>query len=201
VPSDVIVSNVTFSFQELGPRLGQQWSFIDIEEGKVRVHGEPLARIDKRGARVALTPIGPREAVRWLAWAIQSICPDAEASDEEAEPARIGEEPMTAEALEKVAKDIVAARLDAIAKEAAPDGGAHEAVALVTYLVDRGLLELAGPAASVARAVMPLLQDVDGEIGSRLEDALLDLDEVDELFADADELAKVVRNNAHIFDR
>lgn len=201
VASDLIVTGVTFSSQELGPRLQQRWPFLSIEEGKICVHGEPIARLEKRGARVVLIPIAAREAVRWVAWAIQDICPDAEASDEDATEPGITEEPIAAEAVEKIARDMAAARIDAIAKEAAPAGGAHEAVALVTYLVDRGLLELAGPAAPVARAVVPVLKDVDDRVGKKLEDLLLELDEVDELFADADELAKIIRSNAHIFDR
>jgi hypothetical protein len=201
VPSDVIVSNVTFSSQELGPRLQQRWPFLSIDEGQVRVHGEPLARFEKRGARVTLTPVGPREAVRWVAWAIRTLCPDAEATDEDASPPGITSEPMTAEEVEQLARDIVAARLDAIAREVSPAGGAHEAVALVSYLVGRGLLELAGPMVPVARALVPLLSDVGDDIGDKLEATLLDLDEVDELFADADELANIIRSSAHIFDR
>lgn len=201
MPNDVVVSNVTFSFQELGLRLQHRWPFLSVEEGQARIGAEPIARIDKRGARVTLQPIGPREAVRWVAWAIQDICPDAEASDEEASPSTIGEEPMSEEAVQEAVKAIAAARLDAIAKQVAPSGGAHEAVALVTYLVDRGLLELVGPVAEVAAPVVPLLANVDDEIGTKLEDTLLDLDEVDELFADADQLAKIVLENAHIFDR
>lgn len=201
MPTDVDVANVTFSFQELGPRLEQRWSFVSVAEGRVRIAGEPIARIEKRGPRVTLIPVGPREPVRWIAWAIQAICPDAEANDEEAEPSRIAEEPMTEEEVQEAARSLAAARLDAIAKEAAPSGGGHEAVALITYLVDRGLLELAGPVAPVARAVVPLLEKVDDQIGTKLEDVLLDLDEVDELFGDADELRKIVADSAHIFNR
>lgn len=199
--SDVIVSLVTYSAQELVLRLNQKWSFLVIERGEVLIHGEPIAGFDKRGARVMLSPRGPREAVRWVAWAIQAICPDAEASDEEATPSRIVDEPMTTEAVENTARDIVVARLAAIAKEADPEGRAHEAVALVMYLVKRGLLELCGPPAAVARAIFPLLQDVDDTIGSKLEDVLLELDEVDELFGDADELTRLIKDNNHIFDR
>jgi hypothetical protein len=200
VSSDLIVSNVTFSSQELGPRLNHRWSFLAIDEGKVSIHDEPIARFDKRGARVTLGPVGPRDAVRWIAWAIQDLCPDAEANDPDAEPSRIVKEPMSAEAVEKLVQDIVGARLDAVAKEVAPAGGAHEAVALVTYLVKRGLLELAGPPAPVARAILPLLLNVDDTIGDKLEDVLLDVAEVDELFADAEQLGKIVSRNAHILE-
>lgn len=199
--SNVIVSHVTFSAQELGPRLNQRWSFLVIERGKVRIHNEPIADFDKRGARVSLSPVGPRELVRWVAWAIQTICPDSEAVDEDASPPRIIDEPMSAEDAEKMARNIVASRHDAIAKEADPEGRAHEAVALVTYLVKRGLLELCGPTAAVARAIFPLLQNIDDTIGSKLEDAFLELDEVEELFAETDQLTKIVLNNDHIFNR
>lgn len=203
VTSDVTVSHVTFSAQELVLRLNQHWSFLVIDNGQVRVHGEPLAHFAKRGPRVVLTPMGPREVVRWIAWAIQSICPDAEAEDPDASPSRITDEPLTAEAVEQAARDIMAARLVAIAKEADPAGGAHQAVVLVTYLVKKGLLDLAGPTASVARAIAPLLnaREVDDTIGTKLEDLLLDLDEVDELYADADELSRIVHRSDHIFDR
>jgi hypothetical protein len=201
VSSDVIVSHVTFSAQELGLRLNQNWEFLTIERGQVFIHEEPIADFEKRGPSVFLTPIGPREAVRWIAWAIQSICPDSEANDEDADPSRITDEPMPADDAEKTASDIVGARLAAIAKEADPAGGAHQAVVLVTYLVKKELLELCGPTAAVARAVFPLLTDVDDTIGSKLEDVLLDLDEVDELFADAEQLTKLIQANDHIFDR
>ncbi len=108
---------------------------------------------------------------------------------------------MTTEQVQKQAHGIVAARLAAIAKEADPEGRAQEAVTLVTYLVKKGRLELCGSVAAVARAVFPIMQDVDNEVGQKLEDALLDLDEVDELFADAEELTKLVHANDHIFDR
>lgn len=199
VSSEIIVSHVTFSAQELALRLNQRWRFLVIEKNKASLHGEPIAEFDKRGGRVTLSPTGPRELVRWVAWAIQDICPDSEASDEAATPSAIPDEPMTVEEVEKAAKDIVGGRHAAIAKEADPAGGAHEAVALVTYLVKRGLLELCGPTAMVARAVFPLLQEVDETIGARLEDVLLELDEVDELFAEADELTKIVLDNEHIF--
>ncbi len=200
VPSDVIVAHVTFSAQELGLRLNQRWDFLTIERGKARLHGELVAEFDKRGPRVLLSPRGPRELARWIAWAIQEICPEAEALDDEATPPRIVDEPMTIEDVEKKARGMVSARLAAIAKEADPDGRAQEAVALVTYLVKRGRLELCGPVAAVARAVFPLMQQVDDTIGAKLEDVLLDLDEVDELFADADELTKLIHANDHIFD-
>ena len=197
--SDVIVSHVTFSSQELGLRLNHKWSFVEIARGKVRIHDEHIADIDKRGARVTLKPVGARESVRWVAWAIQDICPGAEASDDEAEPARIVEQPMTVEELVAMTHGLVNARHAAIAKAADPEGRATEAVALITYLQRRGWLELCGSPAAVARAVFPLLQQIDGTIGTQLEDVLLDLDEVDELFADADQLAKVIHNNEHIF--
>ena len=108
---------------------------------------------------------------------------------------------MSPEEAEKKAKSIVGARLAAIAKEADPEGRAQEAVALVMYLVKRELLELCGSPASVARAVFPLLQDeIDESIGSKLEDVLLELDEVEELYAETEQLSKIVRNNDHIFD-
>lgn len=196
--SDVIVSHVTFSSQELALRLNQQWRFLEVDRGKVSIHGEPIAEFVKRGPSVLLTPLGGRESVRWVAWAIQSICPDSEASDGQA---RIVDEPMSPDDVEKAAHDVVAARQAALAKEADPSGGAQEAVALVTYLVKRGLLELCGPIAAVVRAVAPVLRDVDETVGNKLEDVLLDLDEVDELFAAADELTKLIHNNDHIFDR
>jgi hypothetical protein len=201
VSSDVIVSHVTFSLQELALRLNQKWRFLVVEKGKASIHGEVVAEFAKRGPTVLLTPTGPREPVRWVAWAVQSICPDSEASDDEASPPRIRDEPMSPDDVEKMARDIVAARHAAIAKEADPSGGAHEAVALVMYLVEKGRLELCGPMAAVARAIFPLLKDVDEAIGTKLEDALLDVDEVDELFADAEELTKIVQTNQHIFDR
>jgi len=107
---------------------------------------------------------------------------------------------MAVDEVEKMARGIEAARRTAIAKEADPAGGAHEAVALVLYLVKKEKLELAGPPAAVARAIFPLLRDVDATIGDKLEDALLDLDEVDELYADASELATIVQQNRHIFE-
>jgi hypothetical protein len=196
--SDVVVQHVTFSSQELALRLNQQWRFLTVAKGQVAIGGEPIARIDKRGARVALTPIGPREPVRWIAWAIQSICPDSEAFDDESDPPHISDEPMTPEDVEMAGENIVAERLAAIAKEAVPDGGAHETAALVAYLVKEGHLELAGPMATVVREVFPVLRNVDDTIGSKLEDVLLDLDEVDELFAEAEELTKIVLGNEHI---
>ena len=107
---------------------------------------------------------------------------------------------MTVEEVEKMALGIEAARRSAIAKEADPAGGAHEAVALVLYLVKTEKLELGGSTAMVARAIFPLLQEVDDGIGGKLEDALLDLDEVEELYADGDELSEIIRQNRHIFD-
>ncbi len=199
--SDIIVSHVTFSAQELALRLKHEWRFLVVERGKVLIHGELIAGFDKRGARVTLSPHGPRELVRWVAWALQSICPGAQADDDEADPSSISSEPMPSDDAEKMARDIVANRHAAIAKEADPSGGAHEAVALVTYLVQRKLLELNGPMAEVVRAVFPLLKDIDDDIGAKLEDVLLEVDEVDELFADADELTKLVHNNDHIFRR
>jgi len=201
VSSDIVVNHVTFSSRELGPRLSQRWRFVSIEGGKVLLADEPMATFGKRGGTVTLSPIGPRDAVRWVAWAITEICPEAEAHDEEASPSRITEAPMTDDEVVKLAEDVVLSRNDAIAKEADPSGGAHEAVALVTHLVKRGLLELGGSTAAVARAVMPLLLEVDDGIGARLEDALLDLDEVEELYADGDQLTKIVQNNDHIFGR
>lgn len=197
--TDLVVSPVTFASAELALRLNQRWRFVVIEDGKVLVHGEPFATFTKRGGRVSLGPLGSRDVVRWVAWAIGDLCPEAEAIDEEASPARIADEPMSADEVEKVVQGRVALRNDAIAKEADPTGNAHEAVALVTYLVKRGLLELSGPIAAVVRAVAPVLRDVDEDIGIRLEDALVDLDEVDEVFADADQLAKIVNQNEHIF--
>lgn len=199
--SDIVVSHVTFSSREIGPRLAQRWRFVAIHAGKVLIKDEPIATFDKTGGTVTLSPLGPREAVRWLAWAITEICPEAEAYDEEASPPTITAAPMPDDDVEKLAEDIVLARNDAIAKEADPSGGAHEAVALVVYLVKRELLELAGSTAAVARAVMPLLAKVDDEIGGKLEDVLLDLDEVEELYADGDQLTKIVQNNDHIFGR
>jgi len=73
VSSDVIVSHVTFSAQELGLRLNQKWEFLTIKQGQVFIHEEPIADFEKRGPSVFLTPTGPREPVRWFAWAIQSI--------------------------------------------------------------------------------------------------------------------------------
>jgi hypothetical protein len=201
VSTDLIVSHVTFSAQELVLRLNQKWGFLAISRGKVHIHDEPIAEFEKRGPTVSLTPTGPREAVRWVAWAIQEICPDAEASDPEVDPPRISEAPMSDEEAEKAVKTLVGARLAAIAKEADPEGRAHEAVALVTYLEKRKLLELCGPVAAVARAVFPLLQNVDDTVGSQLEDVLLDLDEVDELFAEAEQLTKIILANDHIFGR
>lgn len=198
--TDVIVSFVTFSSQELTLRLNQRWSFLSIEKGQVCMFGEPIADFDKRGGSVRLQPLGPRELARWAAWALQDICPDAEANDEEADPSRIVDEPMTVEEVERMARGIDAARRAAIAKEADPSGGGHQAVALVLYLVKRELLELTGSTAAVAGALVPLLQDVDDKIGTKLEDALLDLDDVDELFADADELGKIVQENRHLLD-
>jgi hypothetical protein len=201
VSSDIVVHHVTYSSQELTLRVTQRWRFLVIDQRKVLIHGEPIAGFAKRGARVTLTPIGPRELVRWVGWAIADICPGAEAVDDEAEPPVISEAPMSDEEAEKAAKEIVGARHAAIAKEADPEGGAHEAVALISYLVDKGHLELAGPMAPVARAIFPILSKVDDTIGSRLEDVLLELDEVDELFADADVITKIVLANDHIFDR
>ncbi len=80
VSSDVIVAYVTFSAQELGLRLNQRWDFVAIEKGEVRIHGELVAKFDKRGPRVLLSPHGSRELARWVAWAIQAICPDSERS-------------------------------------------------------------------------------------------------------------------------
>lgn len=197
--TDIVISPVTFASQELALRLEQRWRFVVIDAGKVLVHGEPFATFDKRGGRVVLSPLGSREVVRWVAWAIQSICPEAQAIDEEASPSGITEEPMSADDLAKTVSGILAARNDAIAKEADPSGNAHEAVALVTYLVKRELLELSGPVAAVVRAIVPALRDVDEEVGARLEEVLLDLDEVEELFAGAEELTKIVTNNDHIF--
>lgn len=194
----MIVSYVTFSAQELRLRLTQRWRFLVVERGQVRIADEHIADFAKRGPTVTLTPIGPREIVRWVAWAVQEICPDAEAHDGEE---RIAEAPMSDEEAEKAARSLVAARNAAIAKEADPSGGAHEAVALITYLVKKKQLELAGPVAAVARAVYPLLKDIDETIGAKLEDALLDLDEVEELYLGADELTKLIQNNDHIFDR
>ena len=199
--SDVLVQFVTFTSRELGLRLNQKWSFVSIRGGEVRIHDELIAKFDKRGGKVVLSPAGPRELVRWVAWAIQDLCPDSEAQDDEATPSDIKEAPMSPEEAEKKAKSIVGARLAAIAKEADPDGRAQEAVALVMYLVKRELLELCGSPASVARAVFPLLQDeIDESIGSKLEDVLLELDEVEELYAETELLSKIVRNNDHIFD-
>lgn len=198
--SDIVVYHVTFSSQELGPRLEHQWRFLTVDKGQVSIADEPIAAITKRGGTVTLAPLGPREAVRWVAWAIQEICPGAEAEDPEASPSRIQQAPMAAEEVEALAGGIVAARRDAIAKEADPSGGAHEAVALVSYLVKRELLELDGPMAPVAREVMKVLQDVDDTVGARLEDVLLDLDEVDELYADGDQLTKIVLHNDHVLD-
>jgi hypothetical protein len=199
VTTNVVISPVTFASQELGLRLNHRWRFVTIEEGKVLVHGEPFATFTKQGGRVTLGAIGSRDVVRWIAWAIQTICPEAEAIDEEASPPRIVDEPMSSDEVEKTVLDGVARRHDAIAKEADPSGNAHEAVALVTHLVKRGLLELAGPIAPVVRAVAPVLREVDEDIGTRLEDVLVDLDEVEELYADADQLSKIVSNNDHIF--
>ena len=199
--SDVIVSYVTFSSHELALRLSQRWRFLVVEQGKVCLAGEQVAAFDKRGGTVRLTPTGPRSCSRWVAWAIQEICPDAEALDDQADPQRISEEPMTAEEAQEAARSVVTARITAIAKEADPGGGAQEAAVLVTYLVKRGLLELAGSTAAVVRAVMPLLHEADDTIGAKLEDVLLDLDEVDELFGEADDLTRLVLNNDHIFDR
>ena len=197
--SDIVVHHVTFSSQELVLRLTQQWRFLVVESGQVRVFDEPIAEFEKRGARVKLTPIGPRDLVRWVAWAIQSICPGAEAEDLQAEPSTFAEAPMTDEDVETTARKMVSSRLDALAKEADPAGGAHEAVALVLYLVKRELLEVTGSVAVVARAVAPLLREVDDTIGSKLEDVLLDLDDVDELFAEPDELTQIVTDSRHIF--
>ena len=201
VSSDVIVSHVTFSSHELALRLTQKWRFLVIEGGKVHIAGEAVATFDKRGGTVRLTPTGPRECSRWVAWAIQEICLGAEAVDDQADPPRISEPPLTAEEVQEAAQRVVKERLAAIAKEADPAGGAQEAAVLISYLVKRGLLELAGPIAVVVRAVMPLLHEADDTIGKKLEDVLLDLDEVDELFGEADDLTKLVLNNDHIFDR
>jgi len=198
--TDIVVNLVTFSSQELGLRLAQRWPFFVVEGRKVLIYQEHVADLDKRGSTVSLKVRGPRELVRWVAWAIQEICPDAEAIDEEGEPAKLAAEPMAVDEVEKMARGIEAARRTAIAKEADPAGGAHEAVALVLYLVKKEKLELAGPPAAVARAIFPLLRDVDATIGDKLEDALLDLDEVDELYADASELATIVQQNRHIFE-
>ena len=83
----------------------------------------------------------------------------------------------------------------AIAKEADPEGRAHPAVALVNYLVKRELLELGGSPVPVVRAIFKLLQEPGEDVGSQLEDALLDLDEVEELYADTDQLTKIVLAN------
>ena len=194
--SDVLVMHVTFSSQELALRLNQAWRFVTVRGGKVLIEDEPVATIDKRGARVTLSPLGPREPVLWVAWALQSICPGSEAMDGET---RVVDEPMTPDEAEKAGRAIRLARYDAIAKEAVPEGGGHEAVALVTYLVKQGHLELAGSTASVVRAIFPLLREVDENVGAKLEDALLDLDEVDELFAEAEQLTKIVMSSEHIF--
>lgn len=196
--TDVIVNHVSHSSQELTLRLNHRWRFLVIERGKVRIADEHVADFKKRGPTVILTPVGPRECVRWVAWAVQEINAEAEAFDGEE---RITEAPMSDEEVEKAARDIVAQRHAAIAKEADPSGGAHEAVALVTYLVKRKLLELCGPTAAVARAVYPVLANIDENVGSKLEDVLLDLDEVEELFAEPEELTKLIQNNDHIFDR
>lgn len=195
-----MVHDVTFSSQELVLRLNQRWRFLSVRDGQVRIVNEPVAAFEKRGAKVTLKPIGPREAVRWIAWAIQEICPGAEAADDDVEPPTIAEAPMDDEEVQKVARDIVAQRHSAIAREADPNGGAHEAVALVSYLVKRGHLEVSGSVASVARAVMPCLDEVDDTIGERLEDVLLDLDDVEELYAEADEMTKLVLRNDHVLD-
>jgi hypothetical protein len=52
--------------------------------------------------------------------------------------------------------------------------------------------------APVAREVMKVLQKVDDTVGARLEDVILDLDEVDELYADGEQLTKIVLNNDHV---
>lgn len=201
VTTDVIVSHVTLTSREVALHLKQQWRFLHVASGQVRVGKEPVASFDKRGGTVRLTPLASRDAVRWIAWAIQEICPDAEAIDEEADPPRITEAPMSAEEVQQVARSIVADRRAEIAREADPSGGGHEATALVTYLVEQEKLEIDGPIVPIVRAVVPLLQDVDESVGAKLEDVLLDLDEVGELYADADELTKVVMNNDHVFDR
>jgi len=195
-----MVHDVTFSSQELVLRLNQRWRFLSVRDGQVRIVNEPIAAFEKRGAKVTLKPIGPREAVRWVAWAVQEICPGAEAADDDADPPTIGEAPLTDEEVQQVARDIVAQRHAVIAKEADPGGGAHEAVALVSYLVKRGHLEVCGSTAVVARAVMGCLQEVDDTIGQRLEDVLLDLDDVEELYAEADEMTKLVLRNDHVLD-
>lgn len=199
--TDVVVSHVTLTSREVALHLRQRWRFIHVAGGEIRIGREPIASFDKRGGTVRLTPVGPREAVRWLAWAIQEICPDAEAHDDEADPPAIADAPMTAEEVQKLAESIVAERRAAIAREADPSGGGHEAVALVSYLVEKEKLEVDGALVPVVAAVVPVLREVDEEVGSKLEDVLLDLDEVGELYADADELTKIVMNNDHVFDR
>ena len=196
--ADIVVSFVTFSSQELSLRLSQRWRFVAVERGQVHLFGEPIADIDKRGPTVRLRPHGPRELSRWVAWAIQTICPDSQATDDQADPPEIVDEPISEDELEKVARGIVGARRAAIAKEADPEGGAYEAVALVLYLVDQKLLEVGGSTALVARAVAPVLQDIDETVGAKLEDVLLEHDDVEELFAEAEELAAIVRENRHI---
>lgn len=201
VSSEIIVSQVTFSSQELALRLNQNWRFLSLKKGQLCIDDEAVAAFEKRGANVWLRPIARRDYVRWTAWAIQSICPGAEARDEEAEEPLIAEEPIGDEEAAKAGQAIVAARLGAIAKEADAEGRAYQAVVLLTYLVKKELLEVGGPMAAVAKAVFPLLEDVKEGIGAKLEDVLLDLDEVEELYADGEQLEKIVLNSDHIFDR
>lgn len=195
-----MVHDVTFSSQELFLRLNQRWRFLSVEGRVVRIVDEPVAEFEKRGAKVTLKPLGPRDAVRWVAWAIAELCPGAEAADDEADPSRITSAPLGDDEVQALARDIVAQRHAAIAREADPKGGAHEAVALVSYLVKKGHLEVSGEMAAVARAVMPCLETVDDTVGQRLEDVLLELDEVEELFAESEDIAKVVLRNDHVLD-
>ncbi len=183
-------------------RLTHRWPFLTIERGEVFIHGEAVGYFDKRGPTVLLSAGGQRmRLLRWVGWAIQEICPDAQAEVPSEDNATIGEEPEPVEDIERAALGLREARFIAIAKEADPSGGAREAVKLVTYLVERELLEVTGSVAQVAKAVAPLLDEVDDSLGQRLEDVLLDLDDVDELFAEAAQLSKIVENNDHILNR
>jgi hypothetical protein len=72
--------------------------------------------------------------------------------------------------------------------------------AATTRGLPAALAAAAAGVAAIPRAILPLLKDVDDTIGEKLEDVLLDVDEVDELFADAEQLAKIVSRNAHILE-
>lgn len=199
--ADVVVHHVTYTARELGMRLTHRWRFLSVEEGEVLIHGERVAQLDKRGPRVQLYRGIRPDLVRWVGWAIQEICPGAEAEDPNAGDEAIKKPPLADDDVEGLVLGMREARLEAIAKAADPSGGAREAVGLVTYLIERGRLEVSGSVANVARAVAPLLVHVTEDIGSQLEEALLEVDDVDELFADAEELRRVVENNEHIFNR